>query len=339
VRITNDKEEQTVEAERVIIATGSRPTPLPGVEYDGDRIGTSTEALSYPEVPGRLVVIGAGYIGLEMGSVWRRLSSEVTVLEYLDRALPGMDEELGQQAQQAFEKQGLNFRFGTKVTAARAEKGRCVVEIEGEEPIECDRVLTAVGRLPNTEGLNVKAAGIELDEKGRVPVGDRFETSATGVYAIGDVIEGPMLAHKAMEEGVACVEGVALGYGHVHYNAIPAVVYTHPEIASVGRTEQELREAGIEYRKGTFPFAANGRARTLNDTQGQVKMLADAKTDRVLGVHIIGPRAGDMIAEAAVAVDYGASGEDIGRSPHAHPTLAESLKEAALAVDGRPLHI
>ena len=330
---------EQLDAKYVIIATGSKSASLPGVEIDGDRIGTSTEALSYDEVPKHLVVIGAGYIGLEMSSVWKRLGAEVTVLEYLDRILPGMDSDLAAEAQKLFEKQGLEFRLGAKVTGAKVKKGVCIVECEGAEPIECDRVLVSVGRKPNTDGLGLESVGIEPDNKGRIPVGNDFATSAKGVYAIGDVIRGPMLAHKAEDEGVACVEGIVTGHGHVNYDAIPAVVYTQPEIASVGKTEDELKNSGVEYRKGEFPFRANSRARALGQLDGKVKMLADAKTDRVLGVHILGPRAGDMIAEAAVAIEFGASSEDIARSSHAHPTLAEAMKEAALAVDGRTLNL
>jgi dihydrolipoamide dehydrogenase len=308
------------------------------VAFDGDRIGTSTEALNYDDVPKRLVVIGAGYIGLEMGSVWKRLGSQVTMLEYLDRILPGMDSELASEAHKLFIKQGLEFRLGSKVTGAKVQGEICVVECEGSTPIECDRVLVAVGRQPNTDGLDLESAGIQLDEKGRIPVNERFGTSAEGIYAIGDVIRGPMLAHKAEDEGVACVEGIVTGYGHVNYDAIPAVVYTHPEIASVGKTEDELKAADMEYRKGEFPFRANARARTLAQVEGKVKILADAKTDRLLGVHILGPRAGDLIAEAAVAIEFGASSEDIARSSHAHPTLAEAIKEGALAVDGRTIN-
>jgi dihydrolipoamide dehydrogenase len=260
------------------------------------------------------------------------------MLEYLSRILPGMDSELADEARKIFEKQGLEFRLGMRVTGAKVKKGRCVVECEGAEPIECDRLLVSVGRVPNTEGLGLEEAGIKLDAKGRIPVNDRFATSAAGVYAVGDVIRGPMLAHKAEDEGIACVEGIVTGHGHVNYDAIPAVVYTQPEIASVGKTEDELKEAGVEYRKGEFPFRANARARALGQVEGKVKILADAKTDRVLGVHILGPRAGDLIAEAAVAIEFGASSEDIARSSHAHPTLAEAVKEGALAVDGRTIN-
>ncbi len=329
---------QRITAQHVILATGSEVAGLPGVEMDGDRIGGSTEALAYPEVPEHLVVIGAGYIGLELGSVWRRLGSRVTVLEYLDRILPGMDLETARAAQKLFRKQGLEFQLEARVTSARRDGDGCVVEADGLDPIACDRVLVAVGRRPYTEGLGLETVGIELDDRGRVPVDEHFRSAAAGVYAIGDVIVGPMLAHKAEEEGIACVEHIVTGYGHVNYDAIPGVVYTHPEIASVGKTEEQLKEAGVAYRKGKFPFSANGRAKALAQTDGQVKILADAETDRILGAHVIGPRAGDLIAELAVAIEFSASSEDIARSSHAHPTLAEVVKEAALAVDGRAIH-
>jgi dihydrolipoamide dehydrogenase len=328
-----------LQARHVIIATGSRPAPLSGVELDGDRIGTSTEALGYSEVPRHLVVIGAGYIGLELGCVWQRLGAKVTLLEFLDRILPGMDDELAADAQKIFTKQGLHFRLGCRVTAARRQGDLCSVESEGAPPLECDRVLLAVGRTPHTDGLGLEKVGIQTNAKGRIPVNDRFETSAPGVFAIGDVIGGAMLAHKAEEEGVACVEAIVTGHGHMNYATIPAVVFTHPEIASVGKTEAQLQQEKINYRKGVFPFLASGRARTLGQTEGKVKLLADAGTDRVLGVHIIGPQAGELIAEAATAMSFGASSEDIARCCHAHPTLAESLKEAAMAVDNRAIHI
>ncbi|GMU92797.1 MAG: dihydrolipoyl dehydrogenase [Candidatus Hydrogenedentota bacterium] len=327
-----------IAAKHVIIATGSKSASLPGVEFDGDRIGTSTEALSYPEVPGRLVVIGAGYIGLEMGSVWRRLGAKVTVLEYLDRILPGMDLELAQEAEKTFRKQGLVFRLGCKVIGAKVKDGAVSVLVEGDAAIECDRVLVAVGRVPNTARLGLDTVKIVTDKRGAIPINEHFATSAPGIYAIGDVVRGPMLAHKAEEEGIACAEFIATGYGHVNYDCIPGVVYTHPEVASVGRTEEQLKEAGVAYRKGVFPFIANGRAKALGQTEGRVKILASAETDRVLGVHIIGPRAGDLIAEAAMAMEFGASSEDIARTCHAHPTLAEVIKEAALAVAGRQIH-
>lgn len=338
VVVTSDSGEQLLEAKHILIATGSKPATLPGVEYDWDRIGTSTEALSYPEVPEHLVVIGAGYIGLELGSVWNRLGAKVTVLEYLDRILPGMDADIASDAQRLFTKQGLNFQLNRRVLSARVEGDRCIVEVEGAEPIECDRVLVATGRVPYTEGLGLETVGIQVDEKGFIPVNEHFATSAEGIYAIGDVIGGPMLAHKAEKEGVAVVERITGGYGYVNYDAIPSVVYTDPEIASVGRTEEQLQEAGIAYRKGEFSFRANGRARTLDQVEGKAKILADAKTDRVLGVHIIGPRAGDLIAEAVAAMEFGASSEDLAMITHAHPSLSEVLKEAALDVAGRAIH-
>jgi dihydrolipoamide dehydrogenase len=336
--LVEGEERQELTANHVILATGSKPATLPGVVLDGNRIGSSSEALSYPEVPKHLVVIGAGYIGLELGSVWKRLGADVTVVEYLDRILPGMDSEIADEAERVFEKQGLRLKLGSAVTRATADADGVVVEIAGKEPLRCDRLLVAVGRVPNTEGLGLEAVGIELDPRGRIPVDQHFRTYVEGVYAIGDVIRGPMLAHKASEEGVACVEQIVTGYGHVNYDAIPGIVYTHPEIASVGKSEDELREHKIPYKKGSFPFAANGRARALGSPEGRVKMLAHADTDRLLGVHVIGPRAGDLIAEAAVAIEFGASSEDLARSVHAHPTLAEAMKEAALAVDGRAIH-
>ncbi len=338
VIVTGEDGETALQAKNVLIATGSQPAGLRGVEVDYDRIGTSTEALSYPEVPQHLVVIGAGYIGLELGSVWQRLGAKVTVLEYLDRILPGMDREIADEAFKMFKQQGLEFRLGTRVTSARREGEGCVVEYEGGDPIQCDRVLLAAGRTPCTDGLGLETVGIQLDPRGRIPVGAGYATSVPGIYAIGDVIAGPMLAHKAEEEGVACVERLVTGYGHVNYDAIPGVAYTEPEIASVGKTEEELKEAGVEYRKGVFHFRANGRARSIGHTEGRAKILAHAKTDRILGVHIIGPRAGDLIAECVAAIEFGASSEDLARVCHAHPTLPEVVKEAALAVDGRAIH-
>jgi len=328
-----------VEAKHVIIATGSKLAPLRGVELDADRIGGSTEALSYPSVPEHLVVIGAGYIGLELGSVWRRLGAKVTVLEYLGRILPGMDAEIAREAERIFEKQGIEFKLGARVTSATRSGEQVTVGIDGQETIRCDRVLLATGRLPNTDDLGLASVGIELDPRGRIPIDDQFKSYVPGFYAIGDVVRGPMLAHKAEEEGVACVEGIVTGFGHVNYDAIPGVVYTQPEIASVGKTEEELTALNVPFKKGSFPFMANGRARALGSTEGRVKILAHAQTDRILGVHVIGPRAGDLIAEAAVAIEFSASAEDIARSSHAHPTLAEAMKEAALAVDRRAIHI
>lgn len=328
-----------IQAKHVLIATGSKLAQLRGVELDGDRIGGSTEALSYPQVPGHLVVIGAGYIGLELGSVWRRLGARVTVLEYLERILPGMDAELAHEAERIFEKQGIEFKLGARVTSAKRAGDEVVVGVDGQESVTCDRVLLAVGRVPNTDDLGLESVGIELDPRGRIPIDDEFRTYVPGFYAIGDVVRGPMLAHKAEEEGIACVEQIVTGYGHVNYDAIPGIVYTHPEIAAVGKTEEELTAQNVPFKKGVFPFAANGRARALGSTEGRVKVLAHAQTDRILGVHVIGPRAGDLIAEAAIAIEFSASAEDIARSSHAHPTLAEAMKEAALAVDRRAIHV
>ncbi len=326
-------------ARHIIIATGSVPASLPGVEFDGERIGTSAEALGYRAVPEHLIVIGAGAIGLELGSVWRRLGARVTVLEYLDRILPGIDAEIAAGAQQALAQQGLAFHLGARVTGARVQGGGCVVDVEGHEPFASSHVLVAVGRRPNTDGLGCENVHIALDARGRIPVDERFATATPGIYAVGDVIRGPMLAHKASEEGIACVEGIVTGHGRVNYDAIPNIVYTWPEVASVGATEEELRERGIPFRTGTFPFLANGRAHALGEIGGRVKMLANASTDRVLGVHILGPHAGDLIAEATAAIEFGASSEDVARVCHAHPTLSEAVREAALAVDRRALHV
>jgi dihydrolipoamide dehydrogenase len=328
-----------LEAERILIATGSRSAPLKGVEVDGEVVVTSTEALSFSEVPEKLLVIGAGIIGLELGSVWSRLGSQVTVLEYLDRILPTMDGEIAREALKLFKKQGIAFELGARVTGVTVENGKAKVEVEGKEPFEANKVLVAVGRVPNTEGLGLDAVGVETDARGCIEVDERFQTNVQGIYAIGDVIGRLMLAHEAEEEGIACVETIATGTGHVDYNSIPAVVYTAPEIAAVGKTEEQLKEEGIPYKKGSFPYMANGRARALGHTEGKAKILAHEQTDRILGVHIVGHAAGDLIAEAAVAMAFGASAEDIARASHAHPTLAEILKEAALAVDGRALHI
>jgi dihydrolipoamide dehydrogenase len=339
VSVTTASGETTaLSADHIIVATGSRPSSLPGIEIDGSIIGTSTEALSYPSVPEHLVVIGAGYIGLELGSVWARLGSKVTVVEYLDRILPGMDREIADEAQKLLARQGLDFRLGHKVQSARVEDGKGVVRCEGRDPIIADRVLVAVGRVPNTQDLGIESTGIQLDPRGRIDVDPHFRTSVAGHYAIGDVIKGPMLAHKAEEEGVACVEFIAGKHGHVDYDTIPGVCYTHPEIASVGKTEEQLKESGTPYKKGVFHYRANGRAHALAETDGRAKILTHATTDRILGVHIIGARAGDLIAEAVVAMSFHASAEDLARCSHAHPTLAEILKEAALATDGRALH-
>ena len=325
-------------AKHIIIATGSVPMRLPGIEFDGDFIGDSTAALSYPNVPKTFVVIGGGYIGLELGSVWNRLGSKVIVLEGTDQILPGLDREIARIARRTFEKQGLEFRTNMWVESA-TRKGRvCEVKCKDAEPIQCDRVLVSAGRSPSTNDLGLDAAGVKTDQRGFVEVNEHLRTSAVGIYAIGDCIGGAMLAHKASEEGVACVERIVKGFGHVNYDAIPAIVYTHPEIAMVGKTEEQLKEAGIDFHKGACPYGANGRARALGDVDGKIKVLADAETDRILGVHAIGARAGDLIAEAAVAMNFGASSEDLARCCHAHPTLSEIMQEAALAVDGRAIH-
>jgi dihydrolipoamide dehydrogenase len=328
----------TVESPRVILAVGSRSIVLPGVDVDGRFVGTSTEALAFDTVPGHLVVIGGGYIGLELGTVWRRLGSKVTVLEYADRILAGIDGEIATEALALFRKQGLDIRLGAKVTRARADGNAAVVECAGQEPIRCDRVLAATGRRPATDGLGLETVGISADQRGFIAVDAHFRTSAEGVWAIGDCIPGPMLAHKAEEDGVACAEGIAGRWSHVDYDLVPAVVFTHPEIAAVGKTEEQLVAAGVAFKKGVFPFRANGRARTIDETVGKVKVLADAATDRVLGIHIIGPAAGDLIGEAAAAMAFGATAEDIARVCHAHPTLPEALKEAAMAVSGQAIH-
>lgn len=328
-----------VEADNILIATGSTVAGLRGVEFDGDLIGSSTEALEYDSVPEHLIVVGAGAIGLELGSVWSRLGARVTVLEYLDRILPGMDLEIAREAQKLLKRQGIEFRLSTAVTGARVADGRVTVSIDGQDDLECDRLLVAVGRRPNTAGLGLEEAGVAVDAQGRITVDSNFRTNVPGILAIGDVIAGPMLAHKAEEDGVAAVELLAGIHAHVDYGLVPAIVYTAPEIAGVGATEEQLKEQGIPFRKGSFPFSANGRARTAGATDGRVKMLAHAETDRILGVHIIGAHAGDLIAEAVAAMTFGASAEDIALTIHAHPTMSEALREAALALHGRALHI
>jgi len=338
VVVESDSEPLTIRAKHIIIATGSRPATMHGVEEDGDLIGNSTAALKYSSVPTTMVVIGGGYIGLELGSVWSRLGAKVIVLEAADRILPGLDGELSQLALRSFTKQGIEFRTGMWVEGAKVEDGRCIVKCKGQDPIVCDRVLLAAGRLPNSRDIGLESCGIETDKRGFIPVNENFETAVKNIYAIGDVIGGAMLAHKGMHEGSICIERISGMHSHMNYDAIPAIVYTHPEIATIGKTEEQLKEEGIDYRKGVSPYGANGRARTLGDTEGRVKVLADAKTDRVLGVHIIGGHAGDLIAEAAAAMEFGASSEDIARTCHAHPTLSETFHEAALAVDGRSIH-
>ncbi|WP_442509730.1 dihydrolipoyl dehydrogenase [Novipirellula sp. SH528] len=327
-----------VQADQVLICAGSRPARLSFIEEDGDRIGNSTTALSFPDVPKRLIVIGGGYIGLEMSAVWNRLGSEVIVLEALDRIMPGIDGEIAQLAHRTFKKQGLDIRTSTFVDSAKRDGDECVVQIKDGEALRADRVLLSTGRTPATDNIGLESIGLETDKRGFISVNEEFQTSLEGVYAIGDCIGGAMLAHKAMEEAIVCVERMVGIKSHINYDVIPAIVYTHPEIAMVGQTEEQLKESGIEYKKGVCPFGANGRARTLGEPEGRVKILADAATDRVLGVHIIGARAGDMIAEAATAMEFGASSEDIARTCHAHPTMSEIVHEAALAVAGRAIH-
>ena len=329
-----------VEANAIIIATGSESAPLPGIDIDERRIVSSTGALSLSQVPSRLAVIGGGYIGLELGSVWARLGAKVTVVELLDHIVPTMDRELGTALQRTLARSGLEFKLGGKVAGIRESNDGLILDLDGAtlEGLLADVVLVSVGRRPNTEGLGLEALGVARDGQGRVVVDDGFATNIPGIYAIGDVIRGPMLAHKAEEEGIAVTERLAGQKPHVDYDAIPAVIYTWPEVASVGKAEEELKAAAVSYRTGKFPFTANPRARTNGFTEGFVKILADSETDRVLGVHIIGPDAGTLIAEATLAKEFGASAEDIARTCHAHPTLNEALKEAALAVDGRAIH-
>ncbi|MEE9393495.1 MAG: dihydrolipoyl dehydrogenase, partial [Planctomycetota bacterium] len=335
---TEESAAQTLRCRRILIATGSSSAPLKGVDLDAERIGTSTEALAYDKVPKELIVIGAGAIGLELGSVWSRLGSKVTVLEYMDIVLPGMDPDISREAHKLFKRQGITFKLKCRVTKAVQKRAKCVVSCDGEEDLTADRVLLAVGRRPHTSGLGLDELGVDLDKRGFVVVGKNFETKVAGIYAIGDCTPGPMLAHKASEEGIACVEAMKSGYGHVNYDAIPNVVYTHPEVASVGKTQAELEKSGIPVKIGKFSFRANGRALALAQIDGFVKILAQAETDRILGVHIIGARAGDLIAEAVTAIEFGASSEDLARTCHAHPTLPEIIKEAALDVHGQAIH-
>ncbi|MCK9913601.1 dihydrolipoyl dehydrogenase [Microbacteriaceae bacterium K1510] len=340
----NDGKTQTLETKNIVIATGSDVAKLRGIEIDEKRVVSSTGALSLEKVPEHLLVIGAGVIGLELGSVWRRVGAKVTVVEFLDGVLPGMDGEVRRQAQRLFEKQGMTFKLSSKVTGVDTSGKKLKATIEpakggAAETIEADIVLVSTGRVPYTENLGLKEAGVTLDERGRVAVDHHYATNVPGIYAIGDVIVGPMLAHKAEDEGVAVAEILAGQAGHVNYDVIPGVVYTMPEIAAVGKSEEDLKAAGVAYNVGKFPFTANGRAKANQQTDGFVKILADAKTDRVLGVHIIGSDAGNMIAEACIAMEFGASAEDIARTCHAHPTLPEAVKEAALAVAKRAIHM
>ena len=344
LEVSGDGKTEIVETRNIVIATGSDIARLKGIEIDEKRIVSSTGALSLDKVPGSLLIVGAGVIGLELGSVWHRLGAKVTVVEFLDRILPGMDGEVAKQFQRILEKQGFTFKLGAKVTAVDISGKTLQAKVEpaaggAAESIEADVVLVCIGRVPYTDGLGLKEAGVALDNRGRVQIDPHFATSLKGVYAIGDVVAGPMLAHKAEDEGVAVAEILAGQAGHVNYDVIPGVVYTTPEVSAVGKTEEELKQAGVAYTVGKFPFTANGRSKVNQTTDGFVKVLADAKTDRVLGVHIIGIEAGEMIHEAAVLMEFGGAAEDLARTCHAHPTRSEAIKEAALAVGKRAIHM
>jgi dihydrolipoamide dehydrogenase len=344
VEISSDGKTEAVETKNIVIATGSDIAQLKGIEIDEKRIVSSTGALSLDKVPEKLLIVGAGVIGLELGSVWQRLGAEVMVVEFLDRILPGMDGEIAKQFQRILEKQGFTFKLGAKVTGVDTSGKTLLATVEpaaggAAEKLEADVVLVCIGRVPYTEGLGLKEAGVTLDNRGRVQIDAHFSTNVKGIFAIGDVVAGPMLAHKAEDEGVAVAEIIAGQAGHVNYDVIPGVVYTTPEVSSVGKTEEELKQAGVAYTSGKFPFTANGRSKVNQTTEGFVKVLADAKTDRVLGVHIIGREAGEMIHEAAVLMEFGGSAEDLARTCHAHPTRSEAIKEAALAVGKRAIHM
>ena len=338
----NDNKETIIQTENAIIATGSVPVSLPGVEIDEKVIISSTGALKLEQVPKKMVVVGGGYIGLEMGSVWSRLGSEVHVVEFLDHITPGMDKEISSEFMKILKKQGINFHMQHKVEKIKKNNNNAIVSTLNEsgtkKDFECDVVLISVGRKPNTEGLNLQKIGVELDEKKRVKTDKNFKTNQNNIYAIGDVISGPMLAHKAEDEGSAVAENIAGQSGHVNYDTIPGVIYTSPEVASIGNTEEQLKDLKINYKIGKFSFMANSRAKAIDDTEGFVKILADEKTDKVLGAHLIGPHAGELIAEIGVAMEFGASSEDIARTCHAHPTFSEAVKEAALSVDKRAIH-
>ena len=343
VVVYQDNSKKSYKAKNIVIATGSASVPIKGINIDEKNIVSSTGALSLEKVPNNLVIIGGGYIGLEMGSVWARLGSKVTVIEYLDHITPGMDKEISKEFEKILTKQGINFKLNCKVKDVKNSNNKLIVEYTNnktntQENLECDKVLVSVGRKPYTEGLNLTKVGIRKDSKGRIEVNKKFQTSVPNIFAIGDVIKGPMLAHKAEEEGIAVAEILAGQSGHVNYDVIPGVIYTSPEVATVGKTEEQLKEEKISYKVGKFPFLANSRAKVNNEAEGFVKILADKKTDKVLGVHIIGPHCGDMIAEMGLAMEFGASSEDIARTCHAHPTHTEAIKEAALAVDKRPIH-
>ena len=343
VVVYNDNKKENYKAKNIVIATGSYVSSLPGIKIDEKNIISSSGALSLNSVPKKLVIIGGGYIGLEMGSVWSRLGSEVTVIEYLDHITPGMDREISNEFKKILTKQGIKFKLNSKVTGINDFSKAVKIEFidnktQKKETIEADKVLVSVGRSPYTEGLNLSKIGVKKDNKGRIEVNEKLQTTIDNIYAIGDVIKGPMLAHKAEEEGIAVAEILAGQSGHVNYNIIPGVIYTSPEVATVGKTEEQLKSENKSYKVGKFPFLANSRAKVNNETDGFVKILADSNNDKVLGVHIIGPHCGDMIAEMALAMEFGASAEDIARTCHAHPTHTEAIKEAALAVDKRPIH-
>tara|TARA_Y100001970_G_scaffold39218_1_gene48298 strand:+ start:1196 stop:2599 length:1404 start_codon:yes stop_codon:yes gene_type:complete len=343
VVVYQDNKKTSYKAKNIVIATGSSPLPLPGINIDEKNIISSTGALTLEKVPQNLAIIGGGYIGLEMGSVWARLGSKVTVIEFLDHITPGMDKEISKEFEKILMKQGIKFKLNSKVTAVKNLKDKLIVQLinnktKAQENLECDKALVSVGRKPYTEGLNLSKIGVKKDDKGRIEINKKFQTSIPNIFAIGDVIKGPMLAHKAEEEGIAVAEILAGQSGHVNYDVIPGVIYTSPEVATVGKTEEQLKKAKIDYKVGKFPFLANSRAKVNNESEGFVKILADSKTDKVLGVHIIGPHCGDMIAEMGLAMEFGASSEDIARTCHAHPTHTEAIKEAALAVDKRPIH-
>lgn len=336
---------EQIKAKNIIIATGSEPSPLPGnvIPIDEKYVVSSTGCLSLEKIPKKMVIIGGGVIGLELGSVYKRLGSEVTVVEYMDRICPAMDVEVTNQFKKLLEKQGIKFLLKTKVVGGAGGASGCKVEIEpaaggAKETLTCDVILVSTGRRPYTKGLQLEKAGLVADKFGRVDTNDHLQTKAKHIYAIGDVIKGPMLAHKAEEEGIAAVEHILGEGGHVNYNTIPGVIYTYPEVASVGKTEEELKTEGVKYTKGVFPFMANSRARTNNEVEGMVKILADKETDKILGVHIIGPNAGEMIAEGVLGMEYGAAAEDIARTCHAHPTLSEAFKEACMATYDKPIH-
>ena len=343
ISIKDDRNKETlIQADKIVIATGSEPVSLPGIEFDEKVIVSSTGALKFEKVPKKMIVVGGGYIGLEMGSVWSRLGTEVHVVEFLDHITPGMDKEISNEFMKILKKQGIHFHMKHKVEEIIKNKSGAIVSTKDEnskkKDFECDVVLISVGRKPNTSGLNLEKIGIELDEKKRIKTNKSFQTNLDNIFAIGDVITGPMLAHKAEDEGIAVAENIVGQSGHVNYDTIPGVVYTTPEVASIGKTEEQLKEKNIKYKIGKFSFMANSRAKAIDDAEGFVKILADAKTDKVLGAHLIGPHAGELIAEIGVAMEFGASSEDIARTCHAHPTFSEAVKEAALSVDKRAIH-